>query len=588
MPDTRVRTLFRRTRILSPPADNLSDAALLTRFLDQHDEAAFESLVRRHGPLVLAACRSALRNHADADDAFQATFLVLVRRASVIRDRSALGGWLYRVAYRVSRKLRVAPGFVPLPDDPPARRDEPVELRRVLDEEIGRLPEQYRLVVELCYVVGRTTDEAAARLGWAKGTVLTRLAWARKRLRSRLTQRGVTLAVGSLAAALGRPALGVSSELVFTTVRAAVAVAAGDVIAGVVSARTVSLTEGVVRTMALNKLKWIAAAALLVVALTGVGIGRWTADTLNAEPADKKKKAAAKEPDEPTAAPGALIGAGVGRADAAPAQVAPADEPPVGKKSREFVVTGPAGTWIRELSMNGASMRFTMHFQEDRMLCIVEQAGSGMAVTFTVEADYSINKESTVYGVITSLDVELPQHGKNDDEFKQLLAIETIAVGQPFAFQFRQDAGSLTVKHFRGFGIGMAEKADGELSMLAAAISGRYTNANAQRQGPAPRPTTRPLPRVPNRAPAPALSSDPLVAPGSPASPLGEPVLPDRGPLPLVPRQSNLRYAPDPAVRMDQLINQSEGRGRSNFWDRFWINDAPTHLMPERIHGGIM
>src|SRR5262245_47532584 len=121
MPDTRVRSLFRRTRILAPPTDTLTDADLLTRFLDQHDEAAFETLVRRHGPLVLAACRAALRNAADADDAFQATFLVLVRRAGAIRDRSALGGWLYRVAYRVSRKLRASVGFVPLPDDPPAR-----------------------------------------------------------------------------------------------------------------------------------------------------------------------------------------------------------------------------------------------------------------------------------------------------------------------------------------------------------------------------------------------------------------------------------------------------------------------------------
>ncbi len=494
MPDTRVRTLFRRTRILTPPIDSRSDADLLTRFLDQRDEAAFESLVRRHGPLVLAACRSALHNPADADDAFQATFLVLVRRAGAIRDRSALGGWLYRVAYRVARKLRASPGFVALTEEPPARRDEARDVRRILDEEIARLPEQYRLVVDLCYVVGRTTDEAASRLGWAKGTVLTRLAWARKRLRSRLTQRGVTLAVGSLATALGRPALGVSSEMVFTTVRAAVAVAAGDVIAGVVSARTVSLTEGVVRTMALNKLKWIAAAALVFVALTGIGIGRWTAD-LTAEPGDKKKKAAKVEPVEP--APPVRVDLVETQLLPPRSEVASNDSQPVDQKGREFVVTRPTGTWIRELAVNGATIQITMHFQDDRMICIVDQVGGGDSITYTFEADYSINKESTVFGVITSFDLEVPRHGKarGEDTFKELLQIETLVVGQPFAFQYRQDA-TFTVKNFRGFGVGLGKNNSNEGEEIAAVVSGRYTSANAQKQGPAPRPV-RPAPRVP-------------------------------------------------------------------------------------------
>ena len=148
--------------------------------------------------------------------------------------------------------------------------------------------------------------------------------------------------------------------------------------------------------MALNKLKWVAATLLLVAALTGVGVGRWTAN-VTAEPGDKKKAIAV----EPTV-PALPVAAAEGKPG--PAVEPNIDEPPVAKKGREFVVSRPAGTWIRELSMREATIRFTMRFDDDRLICTVDQSAGGIKGSFVIEADYSINKESTLYGVITSVD----------------------------------------------------------------------------------------------------------------------------------------------------------------------------------------
>src|SRR5207245_5283973 len=182
--------------------DPRPDAELLTRFLDEGDQGAFEVLVLRHAPGVRAACRGWLRSEADIDDAAQATYLVLVQRARSIRNRAALGRWLYGVAANVARRLRQQQRQrCPMPEELPQRQPAPdPELSDVLAEEVARLPEKYRLPVQLCYAAGLTTAEAAERLCWPKGTVLTRLAWARQRLQERLARRGVT---PSLLAGLG-------------------------------------------------------------------------------------------------------------------------------------------------------------------------------------------------------------------------------------------------------------------------------------------------------------------------------------------------------------------------------------------------
>ena len=200
MPDRQLGTLLRhlgRTTACGDAA-SLTDGQLLERFITERQEAAFESLVRRHGRMVFNVCRRLLRRPQDAEDAFQATFLLLIRRAGSIRKREAVGSWLYKVAYRValrarlaeSRRARREPQGLEFPAD---EQDDSLlcrDLRPVLDEEVSRLPEKYRRAVVLCYLSGKSTEEAAAQLGCPRGTVLSRLAWARERLHRRLARPG--------------------------------------------------------------------------------------------------------------------------------------------------------------------------------------------------------------------------------------------------------------------------------------------------------------------------------------------------------------------------------------------------------------
>jgi len=188
-----------RRRTGAVAADALTDDQLLRRFASDRDEEAFAALVRRHGPLVLAVCRLVLGGAHDADDAFQATFLVLARKAGSIRDPGLLGNWLYGVASRIARRIRSAVNrrqarerqVRRLPEFPQSAVAEISDLRPVLDEELRRLPEKYRAAVGLCYLEGKTNEEAARLLRWPTGTVKGRLARARDLLRQRLTRRGL-------------------------------------------------------------------------------------------------------------------------------------------------------------------------------------------------------------------------------------------------------------------------------------------------------------------------------------------------------------------------------------------------------------
>src|SRR5262249_45899079 len=215
---TRVVQEIRRF-IAAARRDDSSDRALLDHFSHSRAERAFAELVRRHGPMVLGVCRRVLRHSADADDAFQGTFLILVRKAAAIRDADRLGSWLYGVAWRVANKLRIGrPRGLPLPDEFPAVSadlDWPVEL----DAAIARLPEKYRAPVVLCHLQGFSPSEVASQLGCAPATVVTRLFRAREALRKRLTALGLTVpavlvtgtVVGvpnSLASAVGEMAAG--------------------------------------------------------------------------------------------------------------------------------------------------------------------------------------------------------------------------------------------------------------------------------------------------------------------------------------------------------------------------------------------
>ena len=258
----------------------LADAQLLERFVDHQDEAAFEILVRRHGAMVLGVCRRVLRHAQDAEDAFQATFLVLVHKARSIGRRQAVGSWLYRVAYRVALRAKIKADrrrTRPLgAEEVPAADWTPdlvwADFRRVLDEEVARLPEKYRTPFVLCYLHGKTNAEAAEELGWPKGTVLSRLAWARNRLRARLTRRGLALSAGALGAGLTstRAEAVVSADLVDATVEAVRVAASGGATAAVVSGRVVTLTQGVLQAMLWGKVK-IGLGCLLAVGILVIG-----------------------------------------------------------------------------------------------------------------------------------------------------------------------------------------------------------------------------------------------------------------------------------------------------------------------------
>src|SRR5262249_48526933 len=179
-------------------AAEATDHVLLERFGARREEAAFAALVRRHGPMVLGVCRRVLQHEQDAEDAFQAVFCVLARKASTIRRRTGVGGWLYAVAFRIARKARTLQmrhrmherplPDVPAPNNPPEW--EWRDLWPILDEELNRLPERYRLAFVLCHLESKTTQEAAAELHCAPGTVSSRLTRARERLRARLARRG--------------------------------------------------------------------------------------------------------------------------------------------------------------------------------------------------------------------------------------------------------------------------------------------------------------------------------------------------------------------------------------------------------------
>ncbi|HEY8503006.1 MAG TPA: sigma-70 family RNA polymerase sigma factor, partial [Gemmataceae bacterium] len=285
------------------------DAELLERFVTRRDEAAFELLLRRHKRLVWGVCRRVVGDAHEAEDAFQATFLVFAHKASGIRRSACVAGWLFQVARRVATRARsrlrrqtVAPGE---PAGEAAGSGAPPEpdLAPVLDEELARL----RLPVVLCYLQGKTYDEAAVQLGLPKGTVSSRLTRARELLRARLGERGVTLSAAGLSAALAAEASAATpvglAEQVF---RAGLLTSAGA--AAAVPAGVSVLAEGVVHAMAMSKLKLVAGAALLV-GLAGTGGGVWVHQTLRAGPADEGEKvvpltrtvAAADDPAAPPA-----------------------------------------------------------------------------------------------------------------------------------------------------------------------------------------------------------------------------------------------------------------------------------------------
>ncbi len=279
-----------------------TDGQLLEAFITQKDEAAFAALVRRHGPMVLAVCRRVVGNHHDAEDAFQATFLVLSRKASSVRPRERVAGFLHGVAYRTALKARTTTArrrvrekqVTEMPEPAVTPQDPWFDLQPLLDQELNGLPEKYRLPILLCDLEGRSIKEATEQLGWPQGTVAGRLARGRKMLAKRLTRRGLVFSGGSLAAVLARNAASaaVPASLLGVTVNAT-SFGVGGNPAGTIPDTVAALTQGVLKAMFLTKVKLVLGVLLATAALSGaVGLIYQTQAT---EKPDKNKLTAEKD-----------------------------------------------------------------------------------------------------------------------------------------------------------------------------------------------------------------------------------------------------------------------------------------------------
>ena len=262
-------------------AAGLTDGQLLARFIEQGDAAAFAAIVHRHGRMVWGVCRR-LVGHHDAEDAFQAAFLVLARKAASIRPREMAANWLYGVARQAALQARRALArrrarerqVTEMPEPEASPRDPCADLQSLLDLELGGLSDKYRVVIVLCDLEGKSRKEAARQLGCPEGTVAGRLARGRAMLARRMQRHGLASSGGALAAVLSEQAASTSvpSSVVSSTIKAVNLLAAGQAATGAISVKVVALTEGVLKAMMLTKLT-TATAVLFVIAALIVGTG---------------------------------------------------------------------------------------------------------------------------------------------------------------------------------------------------------------------------------------------------------------------------------------------------------------------------
>jgi RNA polymerase sigma factor (sigma-70 family) len=312
---------------------SLSDGQLLECYVQSQSETAFTALVHRHGPMVLGVCHRVLRSPEDAEDAFQATFLVLFRKAASIVSKELVASWLYSVAHQTASKARAIAArrrakereLTVRPEPTLEPQDHQGDLRALLDQELGRLPEKYRAVIVLCDLEGKTRKEAARHFNLPEGTVASRLATAREMLAKRLARHGLTVSASLLAALISQRAEArVPTALLSSTIQAATSMATEPaVVTGVVSGQVAALTEGVLQAMCRSRLQTVMALFLvLVLAVSGVGVLQVNASRAQGEvdqPAagaverggntrelatPEDNKPAAKRDEKPAAAPG--------------------------------------------------------------------------------------------------------------------------------------------------------------------------------------------------------------------------------------------------------------------------------------------
>jgi len=282
MVTTPTSTINRDIQILFSAGSigRLSDGELLERFVTRRDEAAFAAIVERHGPMVLGVCRRTLRNNHDAEDAFQASFLVLARKASSVEPREMVANWLYGVAFQTAVKARAIAirqrarerqtEGMPEPEAAPQTGWD--ELQPLLDEELSRLPDKYRVPIVLCLLEGMSHREAASRLGWPEGTLSGRLSRTKALLASRLARRGLAFSGGSLFALMSQNSASASvpASLMSATARTACLFAAGQAVA---TGEIVALTQGVLTSMLLSNIMMRSSVVMGLTVIVGLASG---------------------------------------------------------------------------------------------------------------------------------------------------------------------------------------------------------------------------------------------------------------------------------------------------------------------------
>lgn len=413
------------------------DADLVGRFAEHRDEAAFAALVRRHGALVFGVCRRVLRHDQDAEDAFQATFLVFAREAASLRQAGAVGNWLYGVAYNVARRAKTARDRRTVKEQEAASRRPamtpeavPDDLRDVLDRELSALPEKYRGAVVLCDLMGQTAEQAASGVGCPPKTLGTRLARGRTLLARRLARRGVAPAAGVIAAV---PAPATAAAVPPRLIEAATRVAADPAVAAPAVA---ALTKGGSSVMALKSFK-IAALACSTLFVGGVAMhGGFAAHATPGASVRGGSGAVAGQKIDPPATPHEppdrlhrffqhvhdLLGLGP-----VPTRAKAPDD-----KKDDKDKPAPSGTWVKK------DGELKIEFADKGVMHV---APHGDAKVILIVCQYTSEKDGRVKAKIAGFE--------GQDEAKKAV-MEKLPVGTEFGFKWEAKADSATLEDVKG------------------------------------------------------------------------------------------------------------------------------------------
>lgn len=501
-----------------------SDQSLLSRFVTDADQSAFELLMWRHGGYVLRICQSILRHTQDSEDAFQAIFLILARKASDIRSSCSLPSWLFKTAHRVCFRARKKLGkdaFTSLSAHASlsfSEKEEELRFDEVLaiQQEVRKLASRYQTVVTLFYFCGYSTKQIAKQLQIPRGTVLSRLAAAKKTLKNTFSRRGLSMAGLAGVFALRSAAPAVSADVITTTAMASTVLlkqGSPHALAGMVSGRTISLLEDAMRYSFTGKARGFFAVAVLL--LVGAGIGLWSQQPGKKPPFTLPNPLAGNQQQvtEPAPNSGNILQAGAVLDAGRDINLKPAVEGVV-------QITAPQGTFERQMEIMipvPVTVNLAMQFKGKQMstTLTIKMNEKGLAafeamepnitkelgflkdaeIKIKLDGEYSLSADGLLYGVITFVEVNTDSINKimtNPLVMKQITSmgaefaqISMFAPGiemaggllmdQPFSLRFRRDGETLSIKDVKMCGLDLASKVMGPMGMAYSAVTnGRF------------------------------------------------------------------------------------------------------------------